>query len=103
MVGLKDKENKYPSMLSGGEQQRVAIARAMINDPKILLADEPTGKLDIKLRDEIMNIFRKLAKEKNVAVFIATHDLELSGMTDRVIHFQDGQVIPKSQSTLYLN
>ncbi|MEQ8186552.1 MAG: ATP-binding cassette domain-containing protein, partial [Candidatus Eremiobacterota bacterium] len=102
MVGIKDKENKYPSMLSGGEQQRVAIARAMINDPKVLLADEPTGKLDIKLRDEIMNIFRKLAKEKNVAVFIATHDLELAALTDRVIHLQDGQVIPRNQSTLYL-
>jgi len=103
MVGLKDKENKYPFMLSGGEQQRVAIARAMVNDPNVLLADEPTGKLDIKLRDEIMNIFRKLAKEKHVAVFIATHDLELAALTDRVIHFQDGQVIPESQSTLYLN
>jgi len=103
MVGLKDKENKYPSMLSGGEQQRVAIARAMVNDPKILLADEPTGKLDIKLRDEIMNIFRKLAKEKNIAVFIATHDLELAGMAERIIHFQDGQVISKDRSTLYLN
>lgn len=102
MVGLLGKEDRMEgNLLSGGEKQRVAIARAMVNEPKVILADEPTGRLDVKLRDEIMGIFKKLAKEKKVAIFIATHDLEVAAMTDRVIHLQDGQVVLRGESTLY--
>ena len=102
MVGLKGKEDRMEGhLLSGGEKQRVAIARAMVNDPKVILADEPTGRLDLKLRDEIMGIFKKLSKEKKIAIFIATHDLEVAAMSDRVIHLQDGKVVSRSSSTLY--
>jgi putative ABC transport system ATP-binding protein len=99
-VGLQGKE-KIPSyMLSGGDKQRVAIARALVNDPKILIADEPTGKLEIKVRDQLLEIFKQLAKN-GMSIFIATHDLELASMTQRIIHLQDGKVVPKEESTLY--
>lgn len=100
MVGLKGKTNYAVNMLSGGDKQRVVIARALINEPQIIIADEPTGKLETKVRDSIMNIFQKLS-EKGLAVFIATHDLDLAGMAQRIIHLQDGKIIPKKKSDLY--
>lgn len=99
-VGLKGRERIPAYMLSGGDKQRMAIARALINDPQLLIADEPTGKLEIKVRDQLLEIFRQLS-EKGIATFIATHDLELAGMTQRIIHLQDGKIIPKEQSSLY--
>ncbi len=99
-VGLKGRERIPAFMLSGGDKQRIAIARALINDPQLLIADEPTGKLEIKVRDQLLEIFRQLAKN-GIAVFIATHDLELAGMTQRIIHLQDGKIVPREQSSLY--
>ncbi len=78
LVGLGDKVNRYPSELSGGEQQRVAIARAFINDPKIILADEPTGDLDEETEAEIMAFFERVNKEKNVTMIMVTHSSEIA-------------------------
>jgi len=87
-------------MLSGGDKQRISIARALVNEPEMVIADEPTGKLETKERDSLMELLKELAKS-GLAVFIATHDLELAWMTQRVIHLQDGKIIPKDESTLY--
>ncbi len=99
-VGLKGKERIPAYMLSGGDKQRIAIARSLINEPRLLIADEPTGKLEIKVRDQLVELFRQLSK-KGISIFIATHDLELAAMTQRIIHLQDGKIIPKEQSMLY--
>ncbi len=99
-VGLKGKERIPAYMLSGGDKQRIAIARSLINDPRLLIADEPTGKLEIKVRDQLLDLFRQLS-QKGIAIFIATHDLELAGMTERIIHLQDGKIVAKEQSSLY--
>jgi putative ABC transport system ATP-binding protein len=99
-VGLKGKERIPAYMLSGGDKQRIAIARSLINEPKLLIADEPTGKLEIKVRDQLVELFRQLSK-KGISIFIATHDLELAAMAQRIIHLQDGKIIPKEQSMLY--
>ena len=90
-VGLGHRMNHKPSELSGGEQQRVAVARALINDPKLLLADEPTGNLDCKTRDSIFELFRELNKE-GLAILLATHDAELAERVDRVIHIEEGRI-----------
>lgn len=100
LVGLKGRERIPAYMLSGGDKQRIAIARALINNPKVLIADEPTGKLEIKVRDQLLELFNQLT-QKGIAIFIATHDLELAGMTHRIIHLQDGNIVPKEQSSLY--
>lgn len=99
-VGLKGREHIPTYMLSGGDKQRIAIARALINDPQLLIADEPTGKLELKVRNQLVELFRQLAR-KGIAVFIATHDLELASMTQSIIHLQDGKIVPKEQSSLY--
>ena len=78
LVGLSDKTSRYPSELSGGEQQRVAIARAFINDPEIILADEPTGDLDEETEAEIMTFFEKVNREKNVTMIMVTHSSEIA-------------------------
>jgi ABC-type lipoprotein export system ATPase subunit len=78
LVGLGDKRDRYPSELSGGEQQRVAIARAFINDPEIILADEPTGDLDEETEAEIMSFFEKINKDKNVTMIMVTHSSEIA-------------------------
>lgn len=100
IVGLKGREFIPAYMLSGGDKQRVAIARALINDPQILIADEPTGKLELKVRDQLLELFYQLTRT-GIAVFIATHDLELAGKTQRIIHLQDGKIVTKEQSSLY--
>jgi len=99
-VELQGREHIPAYMLSGGDKQRIAIARALINDPQVLIADEPTGKLELRVRDQLLELFRQLTK-KAISVFIATHDLELAGKTDRIIHLQDGKIVSKEQSTLY--
>jgi putative ABC transport system ATP-binding protein len=81
-----------PNQLSGGEQQRVSIARALINDPKLILADEPTGNLDSKATEEIMNILTNLHQQGNT-ILMVTHEDYLSEFTDRVIRMKDGQVV----------
>jgi len=99
-VNLEDKEGIQVKHLSGGDKQRTGIARALVNNPKILVADEPTGKLEKKVKGQILGIFKKLSK-KGLAIFIATHDLELAQATQRIIHLQDGKIIPKEKSDLY--
>jgi len=91
-VGLKGKENLQVKMLSAGDKQMTAIARALINDPKIIIADEPTGKLETKESDMVLAIFKELA-ESNLAITIATHDMNLAERSDRIIHLQDGKII----------
>jgi macrolide transport system ATP-binding/permease protein len=93
MLGLTGREQNHPSQLSGGQQQRVAIARALINEPAILLADEPTGNLDTANSVEILEIIRKLNRERNLTVVVVTHDPEVAAFADRVVTFRDGVII----------
>ena len=92
MVGLSHKKNAYPAQLSGGEQQRVAIAVALANEPKILLADEPTGAVDTKTSNQIQDMFRKLNRELGITIIIVTHDPKLANKVDRVIMIADGKI-----------
>ncbi len=92
-VGLGDRIHHRPTELSGGQQQRVAIARALINDPAIVMADEPTGNLDSHSGDEIMDLILTLNKEKGTTIIIVTHDPKIADLTQRVIRLHDGMVV----------
>jgi len=92
-LGLGDTIHRKPKTLSGGQQQRVAIARAVINDPDIILADEPTGNLDSKSGREVMMYLRKMNKELGTTVIVVTHDREIAEMADRIIHIKDGKIV----------
>jgi putative ABC transport system ATP-binding protein len=91
-VGLAGREEHQPSQLSGGQQQRVAIARSLVNDPSIVLADEPTGALDSRTSLEIMAIFQKLNRENGITVIVVTHDPDIAAFCNRNIHFKDGKL-----------
>jgi ABC-type lipoprotein export system ATPase subunit len=91
-VGLKERLDHKPSELSGGEQQRVAIARALINEPELLLADEPTGNLDSRTGGEIIELLKSLRVEKNMTLIIATHDAKVAAHAQRVIELADGRI-----------
>lgn len=91
MVGLKDRMNHKPNELSGGQQQRVAIARALINDPTIILADEPTGELDTKTSMEVMDMLKKFNKENNQTFLIVTHNHEVAESCKKIIKLRDGK------------
>jgi ABC-type antimicrobial peptide transport system, ATPase component len=93
LVGLADRAHHYPREMSGGEQQRVAIARALVGDPLIVLADEPTGNLDSKTRDEIFELMRQVNRERETTFLIVTHERELGKRTDRTIELLDGSVV----------
>lgn len=91
MLGLEERMNHKPSELSGGQQQRVAIARALMNNPAIILADEPTGELDTKTSLEIMDILKKLNKSENKTFLIVTHNMEVAESCKKIIRLRDGQ------------
>ncbi len=91
-VGLADRAHHFPNQLSGGEQQRVAIARSLVNDPVVILADEPTGNLDTRTSIEVMAIFQKL-NQQGITVVIVTHESDIAAFTKRNITFRDGKII----------
>jgi putative ABC transport system ATP-binding protein len=93
VVGLGDRATHRPTELSGGEQQRVAIARALVNDPAVILADEPTGELDSATSERLMATLRQLNRDRGVTIIIVTHDAGVAGNTDRVVRLQDGRVV----------
>ena len=93
LIGLKGLEKRYPSQLSGGQQQRTSIARALINNPAILLADEPTGNLDSKSTEEIMSILKMSNRDFNQTIIMITHNLEIAKEADRIITIQDGKIL----------
>jgi putative ABC transport system ATP-binding protein len=92
-VGLEGREDHHPNQLSGGQQQRVAIARALVNEAPIILADEPTGNLDTKTSDEIMELFVKLNRESGITVILVTHEPDIAAYSRRIIRFLDGRIV----------
>ena len=92
-LGIDDQALKRPNQLSGGQKQRVAIARALINDPLIIMGDEPTGNLDGKNSNLVFDIFKELCLEKNQTLLVVTHDSDFASRTDRIIEMQDGQIL----------
>jgi putative ABC transport system ATP-binding protein len=92
-VGLGDRADHHPNQLSGGQQQRVAIARALINDPSILLADEPTGNLDTRTSIEVMGIFQRLNQDRGITVVLITHEMDIAEYGTRIVAFRDGLVV----------
>jgi len=97
LVGLAGRERSLPTQLSGGQQQRIAIARALINNPEILLADEPTGQLDSRTSAEIMGIFQQLNRTHGITIIVVTHSDEVATFADRVITFRDGRIVSDSR------
>lgn len=93
ILGIESEALKHPNQLSGGQKQRVAIARALINNPLIIMGDEPTGNLDKKSGDVVFNIFKELAEEYNQSLLIVTHDLEFAANTHRTITMEDGKIL----------
>ena len=90
-INLESKISKYPTELSGGQQQRISIARALINNPDIIIADEPTGALDSKTAKEIMNIFKELNKE-GITIILITHDINIAKQASKIVSIFDGEI-----------
>ena len=93
LLGIEDQALKPASKLSGGQQQRVAIARALINNPKIIMCDEPTGNLDSKNSDIVLDIFKQISKDLNQTIVAVTHDIDFANSSDRIIEMQDGRIL----------
>lgn len=92
-VGVLDREHHAPSQLSGGQQQRVAIARAIVNNPALILADEPTGNLDSATSMEIMRVFQGLADERGITLVLVTHETDIARYSKRIVRFRDGRIL----------
>lgn len=93
LLGIYDQAHKKASMISGGQKQRVAIARALINEPTIIMGDEPTGNLDSKNSENVFDIFKSLTLERKLSLLVVTHDLDFAKKTDRIITMEDGRII----------
>ena len=93
LVGLEKYEKNRPTQLSGGQQQRIGIARALVVDPEIVFADEPTGNLDSRTSEDVMNLMRRLVNEKKQTLIMVTHDNNLASYADRIFHIKDGKII----------
>ena len=93
MVGLIDRIDFKPNQLSGGQQQRVAVARSLVVNPKVVLADEPTGALDLSTGQEVMNILKNLVKTQKITVIVVTHELDVADFTDRTVRLSEGKII----------
>lgn len=93
LLGIEEQAEKKASMISGGQKQRVAIARALINEPSIIMGDEPTGNLDSKNSDNVFNIFKELSAKQDLSFLVVTHDLDFAKKTDRIIEMGDGRII----------
>ena len=93
LLGIEEQALKPASKLSGGQQQRVAIARALINEPKIIMCDEPTGNLDTKNSNIVLNIFKQISKDLNQTIVVVTHDNDFANSSDRIIEMQDGRIL----------
>jgi len=91
-VGLAGREQNHPNQLSGGQQQRVAVARSLVNNPALILADEPTGNLDSRTSVEVMEIFQRLNRERGITLVLVTHELDIAQYADRVVVFKDGKI-----------
>lgn len=99
IVGLRARAAMRPASLSGGERQRVAIARALVNDPAIVFADEPTGDLDKRTADDVIDLLRRLNQEQGQTFIIVTHDPEVGAICDRIVHMRDGRVVSSGEGT----
>jgi lipoprotein-releasing system ATP-binding protein len=93
LLDIEDQAHKITSRLSGGQKQRVAIARALINNPSIIMGDEPTGNLDSKNAQIVFDIFKELTEKEKMSLLIVTHDVDFANKTDRIIHMEDGKII----------
>jgi len=93
IVGLAHREDNQPNQLSGGQQQRVAIARALVNDPSMLLADEPTGNLDTQTSIDVMNVFQRLNRESGITIVLVTHEPDIAAYAGRIITVRDGRIV----------
>ena len=92
-VGLRDRQHHYPAQLSGGEQQRLSLARAFVNDPEIILADEPTGNLDSKNSDRIIELLKELHRVKGATIILVTHEFQVADQSQRILTLEDGKII----------